>query len=358
MKLGIVTFHKAINYGAVLQCYALQNFLKNNGHDVDVIDYASDYLEETYKNFRMPRKNIKGFLSAVANYGFRKKRNKIFSDFRKNKIKLSEERKIPANQLAEVAKKYDKVIVGSDQVWNPTLTGWDDNFFLSFVPKEKRVSYAASLGNAKPDTKVEEYYIEHLSEYDRLSVREKDGQEYLERILNRSVSNNIDPVFLLEKKEWEKLVLERRTDKPYVFVYCLHEKSCYEHAKKIAEKKGIEIISIPDSRRAKVPGTKDLTASVNDFLSYIYYADYVITDSFHATAFSIIFEKQFGIVLKKKYKGLNGRLVSIAELLGVSDRIIENTDTIDERINFENTKKLILVEITKALIYFNGLEEK
>lgn len=356
VKIGILTFHRAINYGAVLQCYALLNFLNGMGYDTEVLDYACSYLEKNYRSFHIPQKNLKGIASAFLNYGFRKKRNRIFFDFRREYLKLSDERKISKEELSEVAEAYDYVCVGSDQVWNPVLTGWDSSFFLDFIPENKRVSYAASLGNNCLDRRTETLYQSYLQNYRQLSVREDDGQLMLGSLLNREVSLNIDPVFLLKKEDWEKLLVRRKYLKPYIFVYCLHEETCYEYALQLAEKKKIQIVSIPNRKRAAVPGKRDFTASVTDFLNYLRYADYVITDSFHASAFSVIFERQFGIVLKQKYQGLNSRLISLTQELGLENRIISNIDNIEALVDYGAVKKIIQKEQLRSREYFRRLE--
>ena len=341
MKLGILTFHRALNYGAVLQSYALETALNLHGYEAEIIDYACDYMEKQYRPYYNPSRSLKGIGSALAYYPIRREKSRKFKAFRASYLKLSNKKNLGKNDLKRIAHEYDRLIVGSDQVWNPKLTGGDASFFLDFADSEQKISYAASLGADVPDSDLKPVYKKYLSDYSLLSVREKASEQYLSELLQKPVVTVLDPVFLLNKAQWAAVAGSKPIiQKPYIFVYCLHEKSCYHYAEMLAKEKEIEIVSIPDSLKVKCGGKKDFTAGVCDFLNYICYADYVITDSFHATAFSLIFEKNLNIVLKQSQKSLNGRLSGIAKLLNVSDCVIQGPEDVGKLGIIQDYKKI------------------
>lgn len=330
MKIGIITFHRATNYGAALQAFALQEALNKMGYEAEIIDYACEFLEQYYKKFYNPKKTFKGLISAIINYRTRSVRINKFTMFRKKYIHISNERNIKKNCLKNVVEKYDYVITGSDQVWNPRQSNYDMTYFLDFVEPKKRISYAASMGNNNIDEQSD-IFIRYVKNYKSISVREKEYGDKLKKILNREVLTVVDPVFLIEKNQWEKLISDKPLVKEsYIFVYCLHEKSCYRYAEILAKKTNRQIVCIPDSLKARCKGKKDFKAGVLEFLNYIFYADHVITDSFHATAFSIIFEKQFNIIMKQKWKSLNGRMEALAEKYKLEKNVIWNESDIDK----------------------------
>lgn len=330
MKLGIITFHRAINYGAALQSFALQEALNKMGYDAEVIDYACEYLEKHYKKFYNPNGTIKGAISAIIYYPIRSARIIKFKKFREQYIKTSKKKNISRSELSKLSEEYDYIITGSDQVWNPEQTNYDMSFFLDFVKPMKRIAYAASLGTNNPNLEQKNVFKQYIRDYKKISVREESSAVYLEELLDTTIYSVVDPVFLLSIKDWEKLIGKNPvSDSPYIFVYCLHEKNCYRYAEILASKTGKKIISIPDSIKVKCSGKKDFRAGVLDFLNYIYYADYVLTDSFHATAFSIIFEKQFNIIMKQERKELNGRLYSIAQKYNLNKSVIKNDDDVE-----------------------------
>lgn len=356
MKIGILTFHRANNYGAVLQCYALQTFLSELGHDVYVIDYANDKMQDTYKNFYIRTVSIKNILSGLYNYNFKASRNRAFADFRKKYIRLSDEQMLSKANLKVLQSNYDYFVVGSDQVWNPLLTDWDESYYLDFARPDQRFSYAASLGNFPDNDMTRQFYKRNIEGFKKISVRENDSAQFLGSLTGRSVDCNIDPVFLLQMDEWSKISGARIIKKPYVFVYCLHERKAYEIANSLAEKEGLQVVFIPDSKRAKVTGINKLDATVNEFVNYIQYADYVITDSFHATAFSILFHKSFQVVLKSKLTGLNSRLENLLESLGLGNHIYHQLSEIAKEENYVAVDIKIQEYRDKSKIYFSELE--
>ena len=362
MKLGIITFHRAINYGAALQSFALQKALNEMGYDAEVLDYACEYLENHYKKFYNSSGTIKGAISAIIYYPIRSARIRKFREFREHYLKTSKKKNISRSELSRLSEEYDYIITGSDQVWNPEQTECDTTYFLDFVDPMKKVSYAASLGTDNPTEMQQRILKTYIQGYEKVSVREKESADYLERLLGIKVHLVVDPVFLLEANDWRRLIANKPlVNKPYIFVYCLHEKTCYYYAEHLADKTGKKIVSIPDSIKTKCSGKKDFKAGVLDFLNYIYYADYVITDSFHATAFSIIFEKRFNIIMKQNRKDLNGRLSSIASRYNLDDVVIwnrQNEDKLGKEVSFADAKIQKEKDIMESKKFIKSIGEK
>lgn len=343
MKIGIITFHRAINYGAVLQSYALQYYLNKLGIDAEIIDYKCQYLEKRYRKFYKSSNGIKGIISGILYYYIRSARINSFNKFRKENIKISQ-KNISKNELPYVGNQYDYIITGSDQVWNPKQSNYDMSYFLDFVPANKRISYAASLGTITMNDINIKICKKYLPKYRLISVREEYGADIIENLLNKKVTTVLDPVFLLSENEWMKFIYKKRIVKDsYIFVYCLHEKSCYSMATELSKRTNKKIVCIPDSLKTKIKGKKDFTAGLEDFLNYIYYADYIITDSFHASAFSIIFKKQFSIILKTEKKDLNGRLTSLASEFNIQKKLVYNNQYLDinDEIDYEKIKYIM-----------------
>ena len=358
MRIGIITFHRAINYGAVLQSYALQQFLLKKNFDVCIIDYENDHIKKQYKSFFVSSLSFKKIALSLLYYRTRKIKNKKFKKFRDEYLVLSNDRNIKKCNLQYEGKKYDYIISGSDQVWNPKATDWDDSYLLSFIDNEKKISYAASLGTNVIDEKTKAFLKNNLEDFKSISIREIINKEDLENLLKRDVIVNIDPVFLLTNSDWNNFNLEKnKVKQKYVFIYCLHEQNCYKYGKELAEKNNLKIVYVPNSLRVKLKGKKVTTAGVTEFLNYIKNAEYVVTDSFHVTAFSIIFRKNFFVVLKQKKQELNFRLTNLLNKFELDSQIIYSDSDLNKKPNYNNIEYKIGLERSKASEYFDVLRK-
>lgn len=278
MKIGILTFSKVYNYGGNLQCYALKKYLESQGNDVFVIDLKITYPSSLLsKIIRIPR-----FLK--------------FNDFWKNQIIDYTEVYNTLEELYKNPPHADLFIVGSDQVWNPEITKKSDPlayFFPYVATNEKKISYAASFGEKEwKYPEIKEEVKNCLSNFDGVSVREPVGVKICKESFNTSAEVVCDPVFLLDDykallerypaKETNEIVYFRFTPNPKV------EKTLYEFSRKhklkvvhlnvLKTRRGFEIVRFP---------------SVEEWLSRLNNAAMVVTDSFHCTAFSILFHKKY-----------------------------------------------------------------
>lgn len=331
-NIKTITFHNAYNYGAMLQTYALQNKIKNLGYETEVIDFLSEELTKEYKvklfNFS---NGIKSFISSLTSYSVRKKRAEIFEKFLKEKIKLTEKRYFTIEDLKKDNESFEICITGSDQVWNPAIV-YSPVYFLDFGnEKMKRISYAASFGQEKILKEYEERVGKHLKKFNYISVREKSGINLVKELSGKNAVQVLDPVFLLSKDEWKKLenniIKDFGLENGYILVYSMEKNPLIletaEKLKKYLNKPIVVIyssygittqIEILKSKNINIP-----VAGPQEFVTLFVGADCIVTNSFHGTAFSIVFDKPF---LSVPHSTRNTRLQSVLELLKLEKRFV------------------------------------
>ena len=332
MKIGILTFHDAHNYGAVLQAYALKTYLNNNGFETRIINYHHYTIPDGY-----PKEN---------NIPRWEKFNKFISEL------IDEEEKIYTSEEELEKLDMDFWICGSDQIWNPELTrGLNKGFFLNFKTDGKKISYATSIGHKKLDKKIERKFANNIEQIECISVREKTLKNYLKEFTDKNIELVLDPVFLLEKEDYDKLTTENKYGE-YILIYELvPDIRLTNIAKLISEKTNLKIIELNDKHKENYFCTQISDAGPKEFLTLMKNAKVIISNSFHATAFSIIFNKEFYIVSRENK---NARMENILEIVGMQDRLIEHIEeiykvkTIDydkanEQLNIEknNSKKFL-----------------
>ena len=358
-KIGIITFQNAYNYGATLQCIALQETLKNinKNNEVYVIDYRNQTIDNSYKAFSFNSGNI--FKSIVKGLIFLPqtiKRNKKYSKFLKEKLNLTKECH-NKKEVEEITKSFDVLISGSDQVWNGEATGGiDPIYFLNFKTDAKKISYAASLGSNKMEDK--EYFYKLLSPFDSISVREKDGCEIVEKICGKKVENVLDPTLIIDSNYWLQFVNNNIQYSNYIFSYSPNKSVKFpELVNYVSNTNNNKVINV---YRDNI-GYKNILKNANtsdpyEFLNLIYNSNIVITTSFHATVFSIIFKKNFWVLSPSNNKS---RIYTLLSLLGIEERSLDSIETlkskdINEKIDYETVEKR-LEELKKDSI--NWLKE-
>lgn len=337
MKTKTLTFHCAYNYGAMLQTYALQQTLKKIDIENEVIDFRPEKLRENYSvTIYKKNKNIIKNLISLLTYKVRKNRKILFENFLREEIKLSSRTYFSYEELKEDIVEKDVYIVGSDQVWNPEVI-YSPAYFLNFEEKEIfKIAYAASFGQ---DKILEKYYPtikESLENFDNISVRENSGVELVKKIASREATKVLDPVFLLSKKEWDKLgkeksdILNSKLEKDYILIYSLENNSLLlEIAEKIKKITGKQIVILHSDytirTKLKICLSKNINiveAGPKEFINLFSNADYILTNSFHGTAFSIIYNKKF-VVLPHTTR--NTRMESLLGELGLLNKFIDET---------------------------------
>ncbi|GGI71357.1 hypothetical protein GCM10007978_06640 [Shewanella hanedai] len=354
MKIGLLTIHNALNYGAVFQAYATQEVLSRHGK-TEIINYKNSHIEKVYSifnvkpNSKILRHLVRDLLLLKSKVTKKVKFNCFFDDY----FNLSEEYNF--NNIS--SSKYDLYVCGSDQIWNPKVTNGCDiineDYFLGFIPTGvKKISYASSLGNYRFDIKQEKQVKYLLGTFDYISVREKDGTDYLESILGGRVKQVLDPTLLLSKEEWiGKLNLRQKHDiEEYILVYTVPRSSLLKDVVDFYSKTGIKIIAV-DSNLIKIAGVDEQVrdAGPQELLNLILNAKMVLTDSFHGVCFAINFKKDFAAISSGT---LSNRMKNILSLVGMEDRFIESLNDIRalEPINDEvYLKSLLLLEEHKKI---------
>ncbi|MGN0151052.1 MAG: polysaccharide pyruvyl transferase family protein [Wujia sp.] len=344
MKIGILTFHQADNYGAVLQALGLQEFLKKNfTTDVDIIDYENKNIIEQSKLISANR----GLKITIVNILFfipnliRKIKFKIF---RKNHLCKSE--KYDQNNISESNTDYDIFITGSDQVWNRTCTGEDYNYFLKFVDDcKKKIAYAASFGFESEVDKFDEIE-EFLKRFSAIGLREN-----FNNLLLKEYKIMPDPVFLLCANEWKDMLkLETIKKSEYIFVYTVMVPvKLMDVVKKYSEKYNLPVIYVNDWIRFN-EFKKVRTADPKEFLELLYAAKYVFTTSFHATALSIIFNKEFKVELTDGKK-FNSRVDSLLKHFGLEKADIDCG--YEYNVDWDKINEIIASDRNKAFDFLN-----
>ena len=338
MQIGIITFQETNNYGAILQNYALQQALKKLGYSSQTIDYKSLYIGRPYSLSHLKKKGIIQYLYGVAGYLIYLPRTSKCNEFKKQ---INYSRKLIKENLSNISDNYDFFITGSDQVFNYKLTGKDGTYLLDFVTNKcKCNSYAASFGVSNIPEEMLRWYMELLKDYHYITVREKTAVDILEKILHKRVEVVSDPCMLLSKDEWKKVTKIPDIKKPYILVYQLSvSPDIVNMAKKISKQENLKIIFIPFPVGKPTLGRWKIGSGPAELLGYIQNAEYVLTDSFHGTLFSIIFNKKFFVQLSEGI--VSSRIKDLLETYKLENRILSKNVNYKEYIQYEYVNKII-----------------
>lgn len=359
-KVGIITFHNALSYGAALQSCATQQFLQKLGIDNEVIDYQCDYINKRYKKIiTIDKKNVpKSLVGSLLRAGNKKKSLRLSEKFRKNHMNLS--CACTKDSIKTIADNYSFFITGSDQVFSPTCAGFDTTYLLDFAKPEQKYSYSASFGTTTlPDDKKADYK-RLLSDFGKISVREQSGAELVKTTTGRTAEVNVDPTLLLTSKDWDKIASEDvQIKSPYILVFSVQKpRRIVDYAIKLGKEKNIPVYYLNDMHFPKKNGLNYLSpVSPSGFVWLIKNAEYVVTNSFHATAFSIIYHKN----LVAEYETLgrrNNRSEELLNRLGITDRELAKGWRVnpDSDINWEQVDAILEAERKKSEKYFKEIK--
>ena len=355
-KIGIITVHRNVNYGANLQAYASCKYINNLGFDAEIIDYypkeidKDNYLFSWLKHSYDCGKsksifhNLKLIIALILSAPDKNKRLKSFYAFRKNHCKQS----VKYENFDDIANGgYTDVVCGSDQVWNPDITdGINPFYFGDILGVTNKISYAASLGKAEYNETDEQKAVELIRNIDYVSVREEKSVDYIKSISGKKVIDVCDPVFLLEKEEYEKIAQPIKVKEPYLLVYSvISNPQMLSVAKKYAEQNGLTLVEICQNKNRRSKHLQLSAATPEEFLGAINNAETVITNSFHGTAFSIIFNKNFYVFDNKLRKGRISNLLSKA---GLENRIVEDEIKELEPIDYDKVNNSLGVFIDSS----------
>jgi hypothetical protein len=332
MRVGLLTAY-VNNYGACLQAYALQKTINMMGYECEIVRYTPvpnvKLMTFGQRGIQLI-KDIKRFLKNPS-YIYTIERNFKFQRFRNQYLKFSSQNYPEIVDLYNNPPDYDAFVTGSDQLWNPIIHGMSNNraYFLDFVPPgKKRIAYAPSIGISEIPEECKAEMAELLYKMDKISVREKVGKEIVESLTGKGCSVVLDPTLLIDKEKWSKMSIKPNLDKPYIFCYVFGLGSYIgEFIKYAMEKTGYEVAVLPFTKREERSNYRKMhCVGPNEFLGLIQNASLIITDSFHATAFSISFNRPFYSLLRNsegELNNMNSRIYNILELTGLTDRLIK-----------------------------------
>ncbi|MEL4106492.1 polysaccharide pyruvyl transferase family protein [Oscillospiraceae bacterium WX1] len=324
-KAVVVTFHCVPNYGAMLQAYAMQQNLKKFVEAVQILNYVPPHLLRQYHYFYF--KTLRWFLSCLLNFPFTFIRYRKFGSFLKKHLFLT-----PGVYRAReaLALDCDYVFLGSDQIWSFGITdGVDKTYFGDFKKREgcRVIAYAASYGKDILEARELALYGALLKNVDVVAVRERSAQKAIGFVYPKPVSVVLDPTLLLTREEWLR-VAKKRPIKNYLLLYALNGyEQTYDLAAKIALEKELTVYEIASgglSFRARRRHQVIPCAGPSDFLGLIDGSDYVVTDSFHGTAFAVLFNKNFYTV---PHRTKGSRMVDLLKALKLDDRIVSSFDS-------------------------------
>lgn len=329
MKVLTLTTQYANNMGALLQCYALSRFINGiKGVDCQVIDYHPDNANKSWTIFRKPtsiRDLVKICLTAIMvhKYPARIKSNKEVRRFINEFIPLTEQR-YDSIAIKTNPPLADVFVCGSDQIWNPDIFHNDLTYYFDFTKQGKKIAYAASATQVWDQTfarKVQPL----LKDFSAISMREDINLDQVSFLSGLNVTTTIDPVFLLSAEQWMSVAYEPAVKEPYILCYFIGTDKHYNDIiKLIRSKTGYKVVHLNVNLHSWVKADYDiLNVHPQMFVGYIARASYVLTNSFHCSAFSIIFKRHLKFIRKTK---ANSRVETLCRCFNLDNVIIDKTD--------------------------------
>lgn len=352
MKVGILTFPHSPSFGAMLQMGSLYHMIESMGHDVEIVNYVSSKVNHQKKS----PVTFKTIAIWVMSKLFLKSSKQSYQEF-EYKLKMFPEQPITEkDDMTIVTKHFDRIIVGSDQVWNPIVTGHDLNFYLAFCnDSKKKASYAASFGYMKADEKYIEKIGTLLNDFKYLSVREKDGQKIIKQLTGRNAELVLDPTLLVSADYLRSLMKKSNKKKNYVLFFCVKpSNSLYEMAKKYAKRYEYELVTIGGRIKDRFNPKKHpiYGAGPKEFIGLIDDAQCVFTNSFHGMAVSIALHREFFVEYSSD---TNSRLINLIEMTDLKDRVIKNILPQKKEIDYVKVDEILQKERSLSLEYLNNV---
>lgn len=365
-KIGILTFHGAHNYGSVLQSYASVMTLRNLGYNPEIINLRNQAQIDAYRIFNTRSKYRLLFKLLI--YPQLSSRRRKFEHFINHVLPVSSQEYRSGNEIKVDSLDYDIYYTGSDQVWNPACQDFEPAYYLDFVKRKRpTIAYAPSLGKGLFDEADRQLIKSLLANVDYLSCREESGARLISELSGRQSLQVCDPVLLPDAIDWSKFAIAPRSRRKYILAYFLDnnhgDRSQLETLRKTT---GYRVILLNDYIRDFInPHTRlKLNASPQEFLGLIRDAEIVYTNSFHATAFSVIFQKDFFTAIagsENVFNNNDSRKIDFLKSIGLENRLVKNGEIIDlnKKINWSDVNSKLSAIRDKSLAYLkNALEGK
>ena len=352
-KLAFLTIHVGFNFGSVLQTIATNRIFESLGFSSILINYIPDRV--TYaRYFNRMFCGIIPFVKKIINLPNFIKNNHVYGSYLSKYCILSS----PIYDKDDFAKKCpraDIYVTGSDQVWNSKHNeGFNDRYYFAQLPKEAaRVSFASSIGETSLSDEHTQKIKELLSNYKAISVREESAKKLIEG-MGLQAAHLLDPTFMLKPEEWREYMSPRIVKENYLLIYTpyntVDKKAIFDAARAIAKEKELTVVTFSwNWRNDKMADRTIKYASPGDFLSLMYHANYVVTNSFHGTAFSVNLNKQFCVFMPSAF---STRISSIIELCGLQNRMVSDNFSIEksrELIDYSTVNAILDAERMKCM---------
>ena len=342
-RIGVLTMHRVLNYGSILQAYATKRVIESLGHDCEIIDYR--YPNEFHYAHGRKKYAITWKGRIARRFSLTKKWRRLnrFRNFQEKYLNLSREY-ISPEDIRNNPPNYDIYLVGSDQVWNPKYLFEDTVFLLDFVPNDKKkISYASSFSTNKIPEAFKEKYIRLLSQFESISVRETNGAKLVKELTGRDASVNIDPTLLLKPDDWNKICSRSKLCKrPYILVYILTyavgDIPCLNDiVRKLKQEKNAQIIYLGNRIEGIYCDRYIDNCSPSQFISLVRWTSFIITTSFHGTAFALNYGIPFISIADNK---ADDRIYSLLQQLDATRHMMYKND---------NVSSLFLGEINETI---------
>ena len=357
MKIDVITLNAVRNYGSVLQALATQELLKENGADVEIINYVREDVLPSNIAKTYGGNNILKRLAMIPTIIRWKV---VFDKFQEKNLNLGKIKYTTEEDFKNYPLKADAYCTGSDQVWN---SKWNKGIiypmYLNFVPENYiKFSFASSFGQDILSDEEIDKTKKYITQYDFISVREETGKRIVEEQYKYpNVVHIIDPTLCLPLEFWRKYSTKRKIKKDYILIYNLNKSKEFDnYARKLAKKTGLKLVRLC-TRYDQIfrVGKSILVPTVEEFISLIDNATYVLTDSFHATAFSMNMNTEPICVYPNEF---SGRIDSFLKLVKSTQRKIKDYndfEVINRHVNFEEVNNVLNKEREKANNYLKNV---
>lgn len=368
MKIGILTFQNAHNWGASLQAFALKTYLEKQGYEVKIINYINENIQKNYRRSEKVKFQKSGLMSIpIYLYQLIQKaytakqiaeKWDMFHEFITQSLLDGDTQIYTAEDIQN--SDFDVMIYGSDQIWNPKLTnGLDSVYFGEGIKKARNISYAASMGLKKLEAEDEKKFKQYLANFDYLSVREETLKNYIKELTDKEATNVVDPTLLIEQEEYLKIEVKPKI-KDYLLLYEISpNKQMMKIAKKIAKEKHLKIVCLEYKKDMKKMHYKQIAnVGPREFIGLLRSAKFVVTNSFHGTVFSILFEKDFYTI---PINQSNSRMENLLNICHLKSRYIAEESEVDleSKIDFKTAKENIQQNRKKSIEFLKeSLEGK
>ena len=357
MKIGMATSFRN-NYGAILQAYALQQMIKKIGHSAEIIDFEPYPGRDSslFISWRSSKSTVINIFTLLRYHSFLKRKKRIMA-FHENYLKISRNKYFAKDEIKNKQSEYDAFICGSDQIWHPTSNGdHADFYYLVFTdPEKKKIAYAPSFGVSEITDAKRREIMPWLTKFSHLSVREETGQTIISQAIGKAPPVVLDPTLLMESDAWNDIKSPTVCEDDYILVYSTSQRGLFAQlVRHVKNTTGLPVVVISVNSLNLIPADRVIyDAGPREFVSLFDNAACVCTNSFHGTAFSIIYRKPFWGV---PHNATNSRMYDLLNRIKLRDRQIDTSEAFPKfplEINYNHSSELLNEARVQSLAYLH-----